>query len=164
MGCRAPRRVTFPSTAAELPLSGSLRQTRTKDVDCGHNCPHSLLMSGQGGTVTGDELAEQDIATTQRLHGLKAFEKTLPSGHRLEASGATQPIPNGDMATFDALGSLAPAPMQTSPDMGGAGQDSLYCLHIGLVMMLTTWSGSSTLSGAKTQSALGAGNGSRPGC
>ena len=25
--------------------------------------------------------------------------------------------------------------MQTSPDMGGAGQDSLYCLHIGLVMI-----------------------------
>ena len=99
MGCRAPTRVTFPSTAAELPLSGSLRQTRAKDVACGHDCPHSLLMSGQGGTVTGDELAQQDIATTQRLHGLKAFEKTLSSGHRLEASGATQPVPNGDMAT-----------------------------------------------------------------
>ena len=25
--------------------------------------------------------------------------------------------------------------MQTSPDVGGAGQDSLYCPHIGLVMI-----------------------------
>ena len=115
MGCRALRRLTaFPSAAAELPLLGlgSLRQTRVKDVDCGHDCPRSLLMSGQGGTVTGDELAEQDIATTQRLHGLKAFEKTLSSGHGLEASGATQPVPNADMATLDALGGLAPTPMQ----------------------------------------------------
>jgi hypothetical protein len=39
------------------------------------------------------------------------------------------------MATFDALGGLAPAPMQTSPDVGGAGQDSLDCPHIGLVMI-----------------------------
>jgi hypothetical protein len=92
-------------------------------------------MSAQGGTVTWDELAEQDIAMTQRLHGLKAFEKTPPSGHGLEASGATQPVPNGDMATSDALGGLAPTPMQTSPDVGGAGQDSPYCLHMGLVMI-----------------------------
>ena len=92
-------------------------------------------MCGQGGTVTGDELAQQDIATTQRLHGFKAFEKALPGDHRLEASGAAQPVPNGDMATFDALGGLAPAPMQPSPDVGGAGQHSLYRLHIRLVMI-----------------------------
>ncbi len=30
-------------------------------------------MSGQGGTVTWDELAQQNMATTQRLHGFKAF-------------------------------------------------------------------------------------------
>jgi len=135
MGCRAPTRVRLSEHAAELPHLSSLRQTRAKDVHCGHDCPHSLLMRGQRGTVTGDELAQQDIATTKRLHGLKAFEKTLPSGHRLEASGATQPVPNGDMATFDALGGLAPAPMQTSSDVGGAGQDSLDCLHIRLVMI-----------------------------
>src|SRR5262249_16325959 len=92
-------------------------------------------MGGQGGTVTGDELAQQDIATTQRLHGLEAFQKTPPDDQRLETSGATQPVTNGNMATFDALGGLAPAPMQTRPDVGGAGQDSLYCLHIGLVMI-----------------------------
>jgi hypothetical protein len=39
------------------------------------------------------------------------------------------------MTTFDALGGLAPAPMQTSPDVGGAGQHSLYRLHIRLVMI-----------------------------
>jgi hypothetical protein len=39
------------------------------------------------------------------------------------------------MATFDALGGLAPTPMQASPDVSGAGPDSLYCLHIGLVMI-----------------------------
>ena len=66
-------------------LLGSLRQARAKDVHRGHDCPHSLLMRGQRGTVTGDELAQQDIATTQRLHGLEAFKKTLPSGHRLDA-------------------------------------------------------------------------------
>ena len=77
--------MTFPSAAAELPLLGSLRQTRAKDVDCGHDCPHLLLTYGQSVTVTWDELAEQDIPTTQRLHGLQAFEKTLLSGHRLEA-------------------------------------------------------------------------------
>ncbi len=56
-------------------------------------------MSGQGGTVSEDELAQQEIATTQRLHGLEAFENTLPGDHRLEASRATQPVPNGDMTT-----------------------------------------------------------------
>jgi hypothetical protein len=75
----------FPSTAAEVPLSGSFRQPRAKHR--GHDRPHSLLMSGQGRTLTRDELAQQDMATTQRLHGLKGFQKTLPSGHRLEASG-----------------------------------------------------------------------------
>ena len=97
---------------------------RAKDVHCSHDCPHSLLMRGQRGTVTGDELAQQDIATTQRLHGLEAFEKMLSGDHRLETSGATQSVPNRDMTTFDALGGLAPAPMQTSPDVGGAGQHS----------------------------------------
>jgi hypothetical protein len=136
MGCRTPHACDgFPSTAAELLLSGGLRQTRAKDVHCTHNRPHSLLMSGQGGSVTWDELAQPDIATTQRLHGLKAFQKTLPSGHRPEASRATQPVPNGDMTTFDALGGLTPTPMQTSPDVGGAGQDSIDCLHVGLVMI-----------------------------
>jgi hypothetical protein len=48
---------------------------------------------------------------------------------------ATQPVPNRDRATFDALGGLAPAPMQTSADVGGAGQGSLYCLHVVLVMI-----------------------------
>jgi hypothetical protein len=86
MRCRAPTGVTASASATELPRSGSLRQTRAKDVSCGYDCPHSLLMSGQGGTVTWDELAQQDIATTQRLHGLEAFEKTLPGGHRLETS------------------------------------------------------------------------------
>jgi hypothetical protein len=92
-------------------------------------------MRGQRRTVTGDVLAQQDIATTQRLHGLEAFEKTLPGDHRLETSRATQPVPNGDMTTFDALGGLTPTPMQTSPDVGGAGQDSLDCPHVGLVMI-----------------------------
>jgi hypothetical protein len=74
VGCRAPTHVTaFLARWLSFPLSGSLRQTRAKDVRRSHNCPHSLLMSGQGGTVTGDELAEQNIAMTQRLHGLKAL-------------------------------------------------------------------------------------------
>ena len=103
---------------------------RAKDVHCSHDRPHSLLMSGQGGTVTWDELAQQDMTTTQRLYGFKGFQKTLPSGHRLEASGATQPVPDGDMATFDTLGGLTPTAMQTSPYVGGAVQDSLYCPHI----------------------------------
>jgi hypothetical protein len=79
MGCRARTRVRLSEHAAELPHLSSLRQTRAKDVHCGHNCPHSLLMRGQRGTVTGDELAQQDIATTQRLHGLKAFQKRRPA-------------------------------------------------------------------------------------
>ena len=74
-GAELPRVWRLSEHAAELPRSGGLRQTRAKDVHCGHDCPHSLLMSGQGGTVTGDELAQQDIATTQRLHGLEAFQK-----------------------------------------------------------------------------------------
>jgi hypothetical protein len=65
----------------------------------------------------------------------KPSQKTLSSGHRLEASGATQPVPNGDVAAFNALGGLTPTPMQASPDVGGVGQDSLDCLHIGLVMI-----------------------------
>ena len=87
-------------------------------------------MCSLGGPVTGDELAQQDIATTQLLHGVKAFEKTLPGDPRLETSGATHLVPNRDMTTFDALGGLAPAPMQTSPDVGRALQHSLDCLHI----------------------------------
>jgi hypothetical protein len=135
-GCRARTHVTaLLALRLSFPVSGSLRQTRAKDVHGGHDRPHSLLSCGQGGPVTWDELAQQNLATTQRPHGLKAFEKTLPSDHRLDSSGATQPVPNGDMATFDALGGLAPTPMQTSPDVGGAGQDSPYCLHIGLVMI-----------------------------
>jgi hypothetical protein len=66
---------SFPNSVAEVPLSGSFRQTRAKDVHRGHDRPPSLLMSGQGGTVTWDELAQQGMATTERLHGLKAFEK-----------------------------------------------------------------------------------------
>ncbi len=84
MGCRAPTRVTaFLALRLSFSLSGSLRQTRAKDVHRGHDCPDSLLMSGQAGTVIRDELAQQDMATTQRLHGFKAFQKRLSSGHRL---------------------------------------------------------------------------------
>ena len=83
-GAELPTHVTaFLALRLSSSLSGSPRQARAKDVHRGHDSPHSLLMSGQGGTVTRDELAQQDIATTQRLHGLEAFERTLPSGQRL---------------------------------------------------------------------------------
>ncbi len=43
-GAELPRCGGFPSTRPSFTRSGSLRQTRAKDVHCGHDCPHSLLM------------------------------------------------------------------------------------------------------------------------